>query len=483
MESLLFYLLRASIVMAVFYGFYKLLFGRNTFHKSNRALLILIVVITSILPLFSFNLLSNINLPESEANLLDFSKLQIIEQVGNFEQKATFPWIPFLLILFVAGMLFTFIRYIIGINQIWKIIASSEKQFIFNSEKQFISNNAVLCITDKNISPFSWWTYIVISRKDYTQDNSQTILSHEKAHIHMNHSMDMILFDLFTIFFWFNPFSWLLKREIQTVHEYMADEQVLNNGIDAKQYQYLLICKSVGEHKFALANNFRQRNLHKRITMMTKTKTSKRMKWNYVFALPVLFLAITALSAPKLNAKVVASDPPVKIEIVGHNNDTTTIETDPQIKSETKGEIKGITTIVKDGETRIQLRGVAEDKQPLYIYDGVKMSNEEIGKINPNNIADITVIKDKSAVEMYGKEGQDGVIIINSKDAPKESVIEKKPLIIIDGEKMPLGYELNTIKPFDIESISVLKDGGALEQYGEEGRNGVIVITKKTFVK
>ena len=458
--------------MAVFYGFYKLFFSRNTFHKSNRVLLILIVVITSILPLFSFNLLSNINLPESEANLLDFSKLQIIEQVGNFEQKATFPWIPFLLILFVAGMLFTFIRYIIGINQIWKIIASSEKQFIFNSEKQFISNNAVLCITDKNISPFSWWTYIVISRKDYTQDNSQTILSHEKAHIHMNHSMDMILFDLFTIFFWFNPFSWLLKREIQTVHEYMADEQVLNNGIDAKQYQYLLICKSVGEHKFALANNFRQRNLHKRITMMTKTKTSKRMKWNYVFALPVLFLAITALSAPKLNAKVVEPEPPVKIEIVGHNNDTTTIETDPQIKSETKGEIKGITTIAKNGESKI-----------LYIYDGVKMSNEEIGKINPNNIADITVIKDKSAVEMYGKEGEDGVIIINSKDAPKESVIEKKPLIIIDGEKMPLGYELNTIEPSDIESISVLKDGGALESYGEEGRNGVIVITKKTFVK
>ena len=472
MESLLFYLLRASIVMAVFYGFYKLLFGRNTFHKSNRALLILIVVITSILPLFSFNLLTNINLPETETNMLDLSKLQIIEQDGNFEQKATFPWIPFLLILFVAGMLFTFIRYIIGINQIWKIIASSEKQFIFNSEKQFISNNAVLCITDKNISPFSWWTYIVISRKDYTQDNSQTILSHEKAHIHMNHSMDMILFDLFTIFFWFSPFSWLLKREIQTVHEYMADEQVLNNGFDARQYQYLLIRKSVGEHKFALANNFRERNLHKRITMMTKTKTSKRMKWNYAFALPVLFLSITALSAPKLNAKVVASDPPVKIEIVGHNNDTTTIETDPQIKSETKGEIKGITTIAKNGESKI-----------LYIYDGVKMSNEEIGKINPNNIADITVIKDKSAVEMYGKEGEDGVIIINSKDAPKESVIEKKPLIIIDGEKMPLGYELNTIKPFDIESISVLKDGGALEQYGEEGRNGVIVITKKTFVK
>ena len=158
----------------------------------------------------------------------------------------------------------------------------------------------------------------------------------------------------------------------------------------------------------------------------------------------------------------------MKIEIVGHNNDTTTIETDPQIKTETKGEIKGITTIAKNGDSKI-----------LYIYDGVKMSNEEIGKINPNNIADITVLKDKSAVEMYGKEGEDGVIIINSKDAPKETIIEKKPLIIIDGEKMPIGFELNTIKPSDIDSISVLKDGGALESYGEEGRNGGMIITKK----
>ena len=460
MESLLYYLLRASIVMAVFYGFYKLLFGRNTFHQLNRVLLILMVVTTSLLPLFRFNFLPSINRFDSETNLLDFSKIQMIEQIGSYEQQVTFPWLQFLSFLFVIGMLFTVIRYIIGVSQIRKTIAGSEKQTI--------SNNAILCITDKNISPFSWWIYIVISRKDFTDKNIGTIISHEKAHIQMNHSMDMVLLNLFTTLFWFNPFSWLFKREIQTIHEYMVDEQILNNGIDAKQYQYLLIRKSVGEHKFALANNFRQRNLHKRITMMTKTKTSKRMKWNYAFALPVLFLSITALSAPKLNAKVVEPEPPVKIEIVGHNNDTTTIETAPQIKSETKGEIKGITTIAKDGESRI-----------LYIYDGVKMSNEEIGKINPNNIADITVIKDKSAVEMYGKEGEDGVIIINSKDAPKESLIEKKPLIIIDGEKMPLGFELNTIEPSDIESISVLKDGGALESYGEEGRNGVMIITKK----
>ena len=114
----------------------------------------------------------------------------------------------------------------------------------------------------------------------------------------------MILLDLFTSFFWFNPFSWLLRREIQSLHEYQADQQVLINGIDAKQYQLLLIRKCVGEQKFALANNFRQRDLHKRIQMMMKHKSDKQTKWSYAAAFPFLFLVMVALSVPKLNASI-----------------------------------------------------------------------------------------------------------------------------------------------------------------------------------
>lgn len=114
----------------------------------------------------------------------------------------------------------------------------------------------------------------------------------------------MILFDFFTALFWFNPFSWLLRREMQSLPEYQADERVLRQGVDTKQYQLLLIRKSAGEFKFALANNFRQRDLQKRIRMMKKNKSNRQMRWNYAMVLPVLFLAMTALSAPKLNAKV-----------------------------------------------------------------------------------------------------------------------------------------------------------------------------------
>src|SRR5690606_13686848 len=119
----------------------------------------------------------------------------------------------------------------------------------------------------------------------------------------LHHSFDMILFDLFTAIFWFNPFSWLIRREMQSIHEYQADNHVLRQGVDTKQYQLLLIRKSAGEFKFALANNFRQRDLHKRIKMMKKSRTDQQMKWVYAMVLPALFLSMTLLSVPTLNAK------------------------------------------------------------------------------------------------------------------------------------------------------------------------------------
>ena len=125
------------------------------------------------------------------------------------------------------------------------------------------------------------------------------------------------------------------------------------------------------------------------------------MKWNYTFALPILLLALVALSLPKLNANVVSDDPQVKI--IG------------------KGRIIELTKIESDSNSTItHLRGVEKGKQPLLIYNGVKISNEDLKQITPSNIESITVLKDSSAVKLYGEEGADGVIIIVSKDASKE---------------------------------------------------------------
>lgn len=245
-----------------------------------------------------------------------------------------------------------------------------------------------------------------------------------------------------------------MRREIQTVHEFQADERVLKNGIDSKQYQLLLIRKSVGEHKFALANNFRWRDLHKRIEMMMKNKSNKRMRWTHALLLPALFIAVIALSVPKLNAQT-----PKPME---------------QVLADEADSLKA---------------------NPLVIVDGKKIPFEDIQKLLPDEIASIDVLKGNSAVDFYGEEGKNGVLLITmkkneSEDTTKVAVNKivvhsqepfdlNDPLYIIDGKKMGSDFKVNSIKPDQIQSISVLKDASAMRKYGEEGKNGVVIIELK----
>ena len=582
MEQFLYYLLRASVLMALFYGFYKLFFGKNTFHRFNRFSLILIAMLVAALPLFRFNLLPEKEAPPvTETFTMDFSEIPVTEFVAP-QPSIEIPWIGLLSAIFAIGFLFALVRYLIGLGQLVSIIR--------RSDKQTLADDTVLCVTDTDISPFSWMRYIVLSRKDVSADN-RAIINHERAHIHLYHSLDMIFFDLFTCAFWFNPFSWLLRREVQSVHEYQADEQVLNNGIDAKQYQLLLIRKSVGEHKFALANNFRQRDLHKRITMMMKNKTNNRKKWAYAIGLPVLAMAMIVLSVPKLNAKVVEKEvenisknetitTPVKDSLIIANQTVDVTQnplelgsveirakenlkdekltvsgrvqgkdgfmagvavvikgsnvgtiTDPQgnfvikaekgdvlrfaamgykaseytvekdqtklsnvlqpddvvetgMVSDLKGEVAGVHT--NENQSRIEIRGAsgAIGQKPLIIVDGVEV--ETMDNVKPDDIESISVLKDASAKSIYGDKGKDGVVLITTKqgDARLRGVTpDKKPLYVIDGKKMPKDFEIISIQPDEIESIDVLKDNAATAIYGEDGKNGVIIITKKDAEK
>lgn len=536
MESFLYYLLRTSILMALFYGLYKVFFSNNTFHNVNRFSLIFMLLMISVLPFFRFNLIPEKKQgPVTETLFMDFSFIPATEFV-EIQPHVEIPWMPILIVLFAMGFLFTFIRYLIGLGQIVGVI--------HKSEKQTIDSHTVLCVTDKTIAPFSWMKYIVLSRKELLTDH-QAVISHESAHIHLRHSFDMVFFDIFTCLFWFNPFSWLLRREIQSVHEYQADERVLNDGVDSIQYQLLLIRKSVGEYKFALANNFRQRDLYKRITMMKKIKTDSRMKWNYAMVLPVLFLAMVALSVPKLNASIPEekSGQMVEKDKVGKEVDekevTVPVQTGDSViislesvDMNTNPLDPGRTKIVPKDSLRtisganLAVRGLSLKNDPLIFVDKKRVTSDELKQLNRDDIESVSVLKEKSATAIYGDEGKDGVILIETKKNIKNydvisvgsgsmdslrgdvkdiimkidknslefrdratlrirsgdvgQVFKNPLLIIIDGEKMPKDFELNTIDPNDIESISVLKDKSAIDTYGDEGKDGVIIITRKT---
>jgi TonB family protein len=141
--------------------------------------------------------------------------------------------------------------------------------------------------------------YIVLSRKDYAE-NSRAILTHERAHIRLRHSVDLLLADVCILVQWFNPAAWLVKHELQQVHEFEADDEVLRQGIDAKNYQILLIEKAVGTRLYSMANSLNQSSLKKRITMMLKKKSNPWARAKYLFVLPLTAAALTAFARPEI---------------------------------------------------------------------------------------------------------------------------------------------------------------------------------------
>ncbi|MDD3978988.1 MAG: M56 family metallopeptidase [Proteiniphilum sp.] len=468
MENLLYYLLRASVSMALLYGFYKLFLGKNTFHAINRFVLIAIALLTVLLPLCRFNFIPDLGrVTISDHSSWDLSDIPVSEFSSMSATQQLFPWRELLFVVFVVGFLIALVRYLIGFFQIIAIIR--------NSHKEKMNDGSTLCLSVKDIAPFSWMNYVVLHGKGVPEEN-RTIIQHEQAHIHLKHSFDMLFIDLFTSFFWFNPFSWLLRREIRSVHEYQADAQVLNEGVEIKQYQLLLIRKCVGEQKFALANNFLQRDLHKRIQMMMKKSSERQMKWRYTAALPLLFLVMVALSVPKLNASIPDKAIEQSHEKAVKEGESIILSEDFAEFSNGSLELGKVRIVAKDDSIAVAAKVGA---QPLYIVDGKEVAS--LSEFDPEQIESIEVLK-QHATDKFGERGKEGVIHITTKKVVKKTIgfnEDDKPLLILDGEMQDAAFDLNSVSPGEIESMEVIKGKRATELFGDEGKNGVVVITRK----
>ncbi|MGC3978912.1 MAG: TonB-dependent receptor plug domain-containing protein [Paludibacteraceae bacterium] len=528
METFLFYILRISIASGVLYAFYKLLLSRNILHSYNR-LVILFFYVSSLVTAWITIDYSWI-FPKKEVAMLDLSQFNVTTNTTLHipQQTQEINWLKIISIVYIIGFVVFLALFLVSFSKMIFII--------LKSKKNKFENNITLCISNENISPFSWMNYLVISKSDYTNDN-QVIILHEKAHIQYHHSWDMMLANTYLLFNWFNPFAWLLRKELQTIHEYQADKKVISAGADAKQYQLLLIRKCVGEKKFMLANNFEYNHLQKRIKMIMKTNSVKQNRGIYAL-IPILLIVIsTMLSAENLQSKVKLTK-----ESFNHKNDTITkkivavtkgdttfvietvngvVTTSKMIGKQSIDSIKGTKTMIfktvadKDS-TKTTVKVIVKDfknsdDKPLYILNGKITSPEGMKEIDPNDIESIDVLKEKSATEIYGDKGKNGVILITTKkvsikkndgiDVSKAKVVKverleaitskdgnttitsigkdiDKALYFVDGVNSDKKV-VDKISPDDITTIDVLKGDNAVKLYGDKAKNGVVNITTK----
>ena len=305
MGTFLVYILKSAACLAVFYLFYKLLMSRDTFHRFNRFALLGLLVLSSLLPLVEASVNSPAAVQETMLTLEQLLLLADIQPEGESmaaaTPSATVLWLRAALLVYLTGIVFFIVRNLCSLARLGRLIRQGKREALDSYLPDRKEKNVRLVVHDHDIAPFSWMHWIVIARKDL-EENGREILIHELAHIRNRHSWDLLLADLCIFVQWFNPAAWLLKQELQNIHEYEADETVLREGVNARNYQMLLIKKAVGTRLYSIANNFNHSSLKKRITMMLKEKSNPWARAKYLYILPLAALAVTAFARPEVSA-------------------------------------------------------------------------------------------------------------------------------------------------------------------------------------
>ena len=301
MGIFLVYILKSAACLAVFYLFYKLLMSRDTFHHFNRFALLGLLVLSSVLPLVEVSVNRPAPVHETMLTLEQLLLLADVQTEGEaVAQPTTALWVRVALLVYLAGIVFFAVRNLWSLGRLAVLLRRGRLERLADWLPGR-TENVRLVVHNRDIAPFSWMRYIVLSRKDL-EENGREILIHELAHIRNHHSWDLLLADLCIFVQWFNPAAWLLKQELQTIHEYEADDTVLREGVDAKKYQMLLIKKAVGTRLYSMANSFNHSSLKKRITMMLKEKSSPWARVKYLYVLPLAALAVSAFARPEVSA-------------------------------------------------------------------------------------------------------------------------------------------------------------------------------------
>ena len=422
---------------------------KETFHRFNRAVLVGTAVLSFLLPLCIITIHKPIEvapmLPEPSVVATELPARELVPLV-----EPAVPWWPTALtLLFWAGVAFVLARVTLSILSIVRIIRRGR---LVREE-----DGCTILVTERDIDPFSWMKYIVLSGKDWDAPHA-SILAHEKAHIGLGHSVEVLLVDVLSALQWFNPAIWMLRADLQELHEFEADDAVLRGGANLKDYQYLLIRKAVSKSGYSVANSFNHSILKNRITMMSKTKTPISRCWRVLWLLPLVCLGI------------------------GLQARTVYVPQDKGSKKDGK-----VSIVSKDGADPLFVLRQAWGAQ---IGEEEYITWEEFEKIHPSRIQSLEILKDVAAKEKYGDKAAHGVVIITLKKPQEldEIVVvrygeqsdepELLPFYLLEPDTMPTfqGGDMNEFSRWLNKRISVpegcnhagkMKVGFVVDENGE----------------
>ena len=526
MTDFLIYDAKVAVLIAIFYMFYRLMLARETFHRVNRLTLLLTAAASFVLPLCVITLHETVTVEAVPKVLVGDVQMEMAADAGPEWWQVLLPAI------FIIGIVATLGHTLMSMFRILMLIK--------RSEKHTQPDGITICVTGNDqIQPFSWMHYIVMNRRDY-EDCNPAILAHERGHIRLRHSWDLLLVDTLTALQWFNPAMWMLRQDLRAIHEYEADGAVLSQGINARQYQYLLISKAAGIGGYSLANGISHSTLKNRINMMLHKKSERRSLLKLLALIPIVGLAL-ALTARAVTDYVY--DEPQKqqpmqkgkkagtIKVNGQEikvveqDDIVTVEGEVEAPAQEspaddafdvveqmpeypggpkalmeflnnnvqypaeaeKAGIQGrvIATFVVEKDGSISNAKVVKSVDPLLDAEALRvigaMPNWKPGMQNGKVVRVKYTVPLSFHLDGGGEEidhlcREDGTIV--EIDIEKGDTTIAKPLFIVDGKVMD-GKKVYSINPKTIERYYMQNGQEAIDKYGDKAKDGVILITLK----
>ncbi len=314
MNSAVNFLLESGVSLALLTVIYVGFLQKETFFKTNRLFLLGSLIFSVVLPLLKFRIFSPRPTMLAEVtvmpyqNLLEAVTVYSQEFSGSVEQAVLSTSI--ILFAYFAGVVFFFGRFLFRIAQLMLVIHKNEVQKMKNFK---------LVTLEKEISPYSFLDFVFVSRALQQTTGYDRMIAHELEHVKQGHSVDVLILELLTVFQWFNPFMWMLRRSIRENHEYLADRAVIVSGVNRGYYKELLLNQFVGG-QLVIANNFNYSLIKKRIKMMSKIKSSKLAITKIAFGVVVAAALVVAFACEQkesVGVQPFGEDATVKLTIQG----------------------------------------------------------------------------------------------------------------------------------------------------------------------
>ena len=478
MDEIVEYLIKSGIALSVFYLFYWLLMRKSTHFGLNRLTLATSLLASLVLPLIKIDLT-----PEVVATSIPVMSLDLTTIV-RIVSKPEPAWgiREIVLLIYFSGLVITLFRL---------IYQSMYIHVISKMSRTITKGKHTIVLVEKEITPFAYFSKIFIPASKMEESTFESILAHEKSHLSQYHYIDLFLIEVVTIVQWFNPIVWLYERSVKEVHEYMADDEVLKQGVSKGNYQALLVNQALGGPVFTISHQFNQSLILKRIVMMTKMKTPQLAKIKVLLFIPLTAILLMAFSNPEpLVNPVVEKVQSLSQQITHANlipdnvtslNNSAIVKGDITIKGRiidgsTFKPIKGVNIIVQgtttgttsDGNGSFEIKTDGSNVFLVFTHIGYTTLINEY-KSSSND----------AVIQMYIGAHDLNAVTVKTPGDNQESGIKPYPYVLVDG----VAVDEETFKALDpnkIESVNVLKDQSATASYGDKGKNGVIlVVTKK----